>query len=97
MSDVDKSIAWEFSIKMLLARQSIEEKGFVHIQSSLMRQLLLNFGAREEDLIKMENGEIHDDMPEDSLSTMIHRTIACMILHILDICETIILKFCKLW
>lgn len=57
-------------------KEQLENAGFVLLSGSLMKKLLLFYGATEEDLLALEAGEIHDELPKDPEQTMHFRRLA---------------------
>ena len=58
------------SIKKLL-----EDRGYVLIPGQIMKELLTQFGATEEDFQVLESGYIHRYLPLDQQPVMRHRLV----------------------
>ena len=59
-----------------LAQTRLEKYGYVYIPGKSMRSLMKSFGATEEDLARLESGNIHKDVPLDQQPVMKHRRTA---------------------
>ena len=54
-------------------KEALDAKGFVLIPGKVMKKLLMQHGASEEDLAVLESGYIHKTLPVDQLPAMQHR------------------------
>ena len=61
---------------ILKLKRDLELTGFVLVLGATMRSLMKNFGAREEDLVLLESGEVHHRVARDLQPAMRHRQIA---------------------
>ena len=56
-------------------KSTLDKKGFVLIPGKLMKKLLIQHGASEEDLDILESGYIHKRLPVDQQPVMYHRKV----------------------
>ena len=56
-------------------KEALDAKGFVLIPGKVMKKLLIQYGASEEDLAVLESGYIHKRLPVDQLPAMQHRQV----------------------
>ena len=56
-------------------KSTLDKKGFVLIPGKLMKKLLIQHGASEEDLAVLESGYIHKRLPVDQQPVMYHRKV----------------------
>ena len=73
----------------------LEDKGYVLIPGRIMKELLTQFGATEEDFRVLESGHIHRYLPPDQQPVMRHRLVNIVSDSILKLCNIIssIIKF----
>ena len=63
-------------------KEALDAKGFVLIPGKVMKKLLMQHGASEEDLAVLESGYIHKTLPVDQLPAMQHRQVfRCFIIQ----------------
>ena len=62
---------------ILKLKRDLELTGFVLVPGATMRSLMKNFGAREEDLVLMESGEVHHRVARDLQPAMRDRQTGC--------------------
>ena len=67
----------EASFTLDRLKNILETKGFVLIPGKVMKKLLIQHGASEEDLAVLESGYIHKKLPVDQQPTMYHRLVNC--------------------
>ena len=56
-------------------KNTLNAKGFVLISGKDMKHLLIQHGAREEDMAVLESGYIHKHLPADQQAAMYHRLV----------------------
>ena len=56
-------------------KSTLETKGFVLIPGKVMKKLLIQHGASEDDLAVLESGYIHKRLPVDQQPVMYHRKV----------------------
>ena len=54
-------------------KDTLNAKGFVLISGKDMKHLLIQHGAKEEDMAVLESGYIHKHLPADQQAAMYHR------------------------
>ena len=65
----------EASFTLDRLKNILETKGFVLIPGKVMKKLLIQHGASEEDLAVLESGYIHKRLPVDQQPVMYHRKV----------------------
>ena len=62
-------------LDMMAIKKRFEDRGYVLIPGQIMKQLLTQFGAKEEDFRVLESGYIHRYLPLDQQPVMRHRLV----------------------
>ena len=65
----------EATFTMEELKEALDAKGFVLIPGKVMKKLLIQHRASEEDLAVLESGYIHQRLPVDQLPAMQHRQV----------------------
>ena len=86
---------WVSKPDIIAIKSILEDKGYVLIPGRIMKELLTQFGATEEDFRVLESGHIHRYLPPDQQPVMRHRLVNIVSDSILKLCNIIssIIKF----
>ena len=60
---------------IMAIKKLLEDRGYVLIPGKIMKELLIQFGATEEDFRILESGYIHRYLPLDQQPVMRHRLV----------------------
>ena len=60
---------------IMAIKKLLEDRGYVLIPGKIMKELLIQFGATEEDFRVLESGYIHRYLPLDQQPVMRHRLV----------------------
>ena len=60
---------------IMAIKKLLEDRGYVLIPGQIMKELLIQFGATEEDFRVLESGYIHRYLPLDQQPVMRHRLV----------------------
>ena len=86
---------WVSKPDIMDIKKILENKGYVLIPGRIMKELLTQFGATEEDFRVLESGHIHRYLPLDQQPVMRHRLVNIVSDSILKLCNVIssVIKF----
>ena len=62
-------------LDIMAIKKRFEDRGYVLILGQMMKELLTQFGAKEEDFRVLESGYIHKYLPLDQQPVMRHRLV----------------------
>ena len=62
-------------LDIMAIKKRFEDRGYVLILGQMMKELLTQFGAKEEDFRVLESGYIHRYLPLDQQPVMRHRLV----------------------
>ena len=62
-------------LDIMAIKKRFEARGYVLIPGQMMKELLTQFGAKEEDFRVLESGYIHKYLPLDQQPVMRHRLV----------------------
>ena len=62
-------------LDIMAIKKRFEDRGYVLIPGQMMKELLTQFGAKEEDFRVLESGYIHKYLPLDQQPVMRHRLV----------------------
>ena len=80
---------WVSKPDIMAIKKILEDKGFVLIPGRIMKELLTQFGATEEDFRVLESGHIHRYLPLDQQPVMRHRLVNIVSDTLLQLCIVI--------
>ena len=89
VTDLEMDQKWVSKPDIMAIKKILEDKGFVLIPGRIMKELLTQFGATEEDFRVLESGHIHRYLPLDQQPVMRHRLVNIVSDTLLQLCIVI--------
>ena len=74
-TDIEMDQKWVSKPDIMAIKKILEDQGYVLIPGRIMKELLTQFGATEEDFRVLESGHIHRHLPPDQQPVMRHRLV----------------------
>ena len=88
-NDHEMDQKWVSKPDIMAIKNILEDKGYVLIPGRIMKELLTQYGATEEDFRVLESGHIHRYLPPDQQPVMRHRLVNIVSDSILKLCNII--------
>ena len=92
-TDIEMDQKWVSKPDIMAIKKILEDQGYVLIPGRIMKELLTQFGATEEDFRVLESGHIHRHLPPDQQPVMRHRLVNIVSDSIIRLCNIISIQY----